>query len=229
MMPWSRILAIAVVAIAPVCAGLCLLLCGGADPVAGPPPSVTPGPLDEQSAGPPAIDQHSAPLPEATAGGAAPPLPPAVADPPSPSPPPAPTQPAPAPAEEQTSEASGEPAPPEPILYAPTRGGIDAAVRVGLDSLRSCYQAWLGDDPDLGGRILVSFTIQPQEDNPEMARVAELGVYDSEFQHLPLEACTLSVFEEMLFEAPQDGGGLEVRYPIVLNTDEQASQEQDPR
>jgi hypothetical protein len=109
------------------------------------------------------------------------------------------------------------------------RSRILAAAAVGLALVGGGLCLLLCGGPDLGGRILVSFTIQPQEDNPEMATVAELGVYDSDFQHLPLEGCTLSVFEEMLFEAPEDGGKIEVRYPIVMSSDEQDSQEQDPR
>jgi hypothetical protein len=106
----------------------------------------------------------------------------------------------------------------DPVVHPPTSLGIQAAIQGGLDPLRSCYEAWLKADPELGGRIMVSFTIEPEEEDPAMARVSELEVYDSDFQHLPLEACTLSVFEELLFEAPEGGGVMKVRYPVVLSS-----------
>jgi hypothetical protein len=106
----------------------------------------------------------------------------------------------------------------EPVVHPPTSLGIQAAIQEGLEPLRSCYEAWLKADPELGGRIMVSFTIEPEEQDPAMARVSELEVYDSDFQHLPLEACTLSVFEELLFEAPEGGGVMKVRYPVVLSS-----------
>ena len=115
--------------------------------------------------------------------------------------------PAPAAAEPPTSADGG-------TRYALDRDGIRTAVRAAIPELRYCYEEWLKLEPEIGGKLQVTFIIDTG-DGVE-GRVTQLSLGDGGIGNVALEGCILSVFQDLLFEAPGDGP-LRVVYPIILS------------
>ena len=103
-------------------------------------------------------------------------------------------------------------------VYEVDYGGIQAGIQSQLEPIRECYQAWLDKNPDIGGKIMLAFTIDPDEDAPEEAGVHGVEILDgSTVDHLFLEGCVMNAVGDLRFEAPPDGGSISVNYPIVFS------------
>lgn len=99
------------------------------------------------------------------------------------------------------------------------RHGLQGAVREAIPQLRECYDAWAKQNPQLGGRVTVTFTIKPVE-GEEGAKVTSARVADQGLGHLLMEGCIVQVFEDLRFERPADGQPLNVTYPLEFASGE---------
>lgn len=102
-----------------------------------------------------------------------------------------------------------------PPKFTPNRAGIQGAIRASLPELKNCYEAWTKMQPDLGGRIVMSFDIAEAEEGATDAKVKNVKVKSSELEHTFMEGCVQSVMADLRFEPP-DGGKMSVNYPLVF-------------
>ena len=107
------------------------------------------------------------------------------------------------------------------VRHAVDKDGIHAAVREGLAGIRECYGEWLKVQPDLGGHVKVTFTIDT--DDGIEGKITRASVGDGGMGHLAMDGCILSVFEDLRFEAPLKGP-INVTYPLTLTPDTDAGQ-----
>lgn len=102
------------------------------------------------------------------------------------------------------------------MRYALTRDGIRAAVQEGIPGIRECYEEWIKVQPTLGGRVSVRFRIGT--DDAGEGKVQGISLGDAGLGHFAMEGCILSAFDELRFEAPENGT-MDVTYPITLSHD----------
>ena len=99
------------------------------------------------------------------------------------------------------------------LILGETGTGKGLSART-LHQLSECYETWLTMQPDLDGEMDVVFTIVPSEDG-QSGKVTEVDVQDSSLDHVFMEGCILRTFEQLQFEAPEDGA-VDVTYPLVF-------------
>ncbi|MFO0745389.1 MAG: AgmX/PglI C-terminal domain-containing protein [Myxococcota bacterium] len=105
-------------------------------------------------------------------------------------------------------------------VYAPDATGIRAAMTEAKPLIAECYAAWLRAHPDLGGKVVVTFTIADPptgsaDDDADQARITRVAIADSTVDHALLEGCVMNVAAGLRFDRP-DGGTLSVSYPFVF-------------
>lgn len=101
-----------------------------------------------------------------------------------------------------------------PARFQANPSGIAAAVRSSLTEIKACYDAWLRTNPDLGGKVVVDFTLEQAKAIPGEGRISSARITSSSVGHTVMEGCIVSVFEDLRFEAPTDV--LEVSFPIIM-------------
>ena len=101
-------------------------------------------------------------------------------------------------------------------LHPITREGIKGALMAELSQIRECYEAWLQQDPGLGGTMNVEFTIA-EIPGRERAKITEVSVAEGGMGHLAMEGCVRNVFMGMRFEATL-GGETRVMYPLTFES-----------
>lgn len=116
-------------------------------------------------------------------------------------------------AEEEEGDLAEEPLP-EP--WALTADGIRGAVDSEKEAIKHCYDQWLKLEPDIAGAVVVTFTVAASEDGA--GEVTELELADSELDHPFIEGCVLNVFQDLPFEPPEDGGEVEINYPLLFDS-----------
>lgn len=99
--------------------------------------------------------------------------------------------------------------------FAIDRDGIRAAMRSAIPEVKDCYESWLPMNPGLGGKLVVTFTIDT--DDAVEGRVTQIAVADAGIGHVPLEGCILSSLSDLRFDPPLNGP-INVNYPLVLST-----------
>jgi metallo-beta-lactamase class B len=97
----------------------------------------------------------------------------------------------------------------------PAKGSLDkevirAVIRGHIDEVKSCYEAELGNAPDLFGRIMVTFTISAMGD------VIASEMESSTTGNSRVEACTVATVRRWRFPKPTGGGIVIVSYPFVF-------------
>ncbi len=95
-------------------------------------------------------------------------------------------------------------------------GSIREALRTNMPKIRECYAGWVKSNPELRGRLKVTFTIAAPDD-AEFAGIEAALVADSELDHALMEGCVLNVVGDLHFERPDKP--ITVRYPLVFDTD----------
>jgi hypothetical protein len=132
----------------------------------------------------------------------------------------APPEPAPAePVAEEPPEASN---PAAGLVWSLDREGIKAAVREASPAIRECYEGWLEDRPDLGGKLTVRFVVGADADSGE-GRVREAVLVSSSLDQPFLEGCVLNALQELRFDRPETGD-LTVNYPLRFDPDPEPQQ-----
>lgn len=83
---------------------------------------------------------------------------------------------------------------------------------------KECYESALADDPELGGKMVVRFSIVG---DPSVGGIVEDAVLDesSTLRHPALSECMTESTASLLFDPPEDGGSITVSYPFVFSND----------
>ncbi|MCA9706153.1 MAG: AgmX/PglI C-terminal domain-containing protein [Myxococcales bacterium] len=134
-----------------------------------------------------------------------------------------------APAPEPASEPASEPMDvvpdevPDPLaesprasqLHANVEGSLDKAVirrvvRAHIAEVRTCYNEGLAEDPELAGRVMIGFTIDP-DGEVDRAEVASSDLGDGE-----VAECIAEAIAGWRFPKAADGQPVHVSYPFVL-------------
>jgi hypothetical protein len=88
---------------------------------------------------------------------------------------------------------------------------------------RECYESALEDDPELGGKLLMKFTIIGAEEVGGVVEDASIDELGSDLRNPFLEECMRESLMAVSFdEAPEDGGRVEVTYPFAFASDPDA-------
>ena len=101
--------------------------------------------------------------------------------------------------------------------YPVSADGIRNAVAYAMPDLKECYEGWIQENEELGGRVVVEFTISGGDEGIAKITKAEIG--ETELDHVVMEGCVLNVFEDLSFENPADGGEVKVNYPLIFAQD----------
>jgi hypothetical protein len=103
--------------------------------------------------------------------------------------------------------------------FFPDHDGIREAMKAAIPEIRDCYEQWLQTNPELKGKMTMSFSIAPTDAGA--GRVEDLSVASSEIAHLGFEGCVKNVMSGMDFATPYDDGTgepapMKVKYPLVF-------------
>ncbi|MCK6511419.1 TonB family protein [Myxococcota bacterium] len=96
------------------------------------------------------------------------------------------------------------------ILGSLSKKVIGRIVRRWSSRMRYCYERQLIQHPELAGRLVVFFVINPK------GRVQTAKIASATLKNRPLERCVVSIFRAMRFPAPFGGGIVHVRYPLLF-------------
>ncbi len=94
-----------------------------------------------------------------------------------------------------------------------SREQIERVVRRHSRGIRYCYERQLADDPALGGRISVNWTIDLD------GRVSSASVTENTMGNRSVESCVLREVQRMRFDQP-DGGMVVVTYPFTFRSEQ---------
>ncbi len=88
---------------------------------------------------------------------------------------------------------------------------IKAVVGKHLDETRYCYEKELAKNPNLRGKVVVSFTITTT------GKVTDVTVKDSELGSRNVEDCLIKAIGRWTFPKPE-GGSVKVSYPLIFTS-----------
>jgi hypothetical protein len=111
--------------------------------------------------------------------------------------------------DEATESASHPEIEPGPPL---TREEIRLVVRAKLPQVRACFDAGLVRTPDMGGRVLLRFTIGPD------GRAGSITVDEDELGDAVVTDCLRAQLSSWQFPRPRDGVPITVAYPFVFSS-----------
>jgi RNA polymerase sigma factor (sigma-70 family) len=100
------------------------------------------------------------------------------------------------------------------VRFALDRAGLRAAIHSARPKVGECYNEWRKLDPSLGGKFVVSFTIDT--DDGVEGRVSRISAFDAGVGNVPFEGCVLASLQDLRFEPPLDGP-LNVRFPFLFD------------
>ncbi|HWB76991.1 MAG TPA: AgmX/PglI C-terminal domain-containing protein [Nannocystaceae bacterium] len=110
-----------------------------------------------------------------------------------------------------------EPAPP-PTL---DKDYIQARIKEDLVPIaKECYESALEDDPKLGGKLVMKFSIVGDEDVGGVVDEADVDP-SSEIKHDALRECMRESMLSLAFAPPEDGGTVQVTYPFVFAAEDE--------
>ncbi len=106
-----------------------------------------------------------------------------------------------------------------PRRFAPDHDGIREAMRAAVPEIRECYEAWLQTNPDLHGKLVLSYAIAPTDAGE--GEVRDLSVSSHDIAHVPFEGCVKNVMAGVQFGLPIDDGTgepapMNVKYPLIF-------------
>ena len=91
------------------------------------------------------------------------------------------------------------------------RASIQATIRAHLSEVRTCFEAGLNRNPQIQGRVLVYFHIDPT------GFVVHAKVQSSTLRDQEVEICLISAVRSWKFDKME--GGAVVTYPFVLRAE----------
>jgi hypothetical protein len=83
-------------------------------------------------------------------------------------------------------------------------------VKAHIGEVRYCYNEGLKEDPELGGRVVVDFTVGTK------GRVTKTEVSSTGLEDSDVPACVAGAVGRWLFPRPADGQEVQITYPFVL-------------
>lgn len=86
---------------------------------------------------------------------------------------------------------------------------IRRVIQQHIGEVKRCYETELEKHPNLAGRVMVRFTIDPA------GKVTESAIQESSLNNPPSEGCIRDAVRTWIFPKPQ-GGKVVVSYPFVL-------------
>lgn len=93
-----------------------------------------------------------------------------------------------------------------------TREEIRLVVRAKLPRVRACFDAGLMRTPEIGGRVLLRFTIGPD------GRAGSIAVDEDELGDATVTDCLCAELTSWQFPRPRDGVPITVAYPFVFSS-----------
>ncbi len=93
------------------------------------------------------------------------------------------------------------------------RSIIQRVIRQHRREIRACYESALQRDPDLDGRVVVAFVIDPS------GSVAGSRIESSTIGNSSVENCVATRVRRWRFPEPRGGGTVRVSYPFVFTAD----------
>lgn len=94
-----------------------------------------------------------------------------------------------------------------------SRVEIRRSIQLARQDYARCYKDELKKDPQLAGKVTVSFTIGP---NGKVTRATGTGMTPA------MNECVAKVFTRMQFPKPTDGGVVNVNYPVIFRPESEA-------
>lgn len=114
--------------------------------------------------------------------------------------------------------ADGSEGPPEVVVEEPSLATdlapavVKKVVRSHLDEIRKCYDGALASDPELGGKVVVSFSITAQ------GKVKGQKVSSSTLESDAVQSCILDEVKTWTFPEPDGGDEVAVTYPFIFKS-----------
>jgi hypothetical protein len=105
-----------------------------------------------------------------------------------------------------------EPSSPETEGPPLTREEIRLVVRAKLPQVRACFDAGLERAPEIGGRVLLRFTIGPD------GRAASVSVDEDELGDVVVTDCLRAELSSWQFPRPRAGVPITITYPFVFSS-----------
>lgn len=93
---------------------------------------------------------------------------------------------------------------------------VRAGIKAVTPKIRDCYERALKQQPDLGGKVIVKFTMEGKDGK---GTVVSGEVAESETDSPFFDACVLKEVAGAEFKAPSGGGTINVTYPFVFAND----------
>ena len=106
------------------------------------------------------------------------------------------------------------------MLWSVDREGIKAAVQHAIPAIKTCYEGWLQDRPDLQGELLLAFTIDADPERSGEAKVTHAALEHDTLDQPFLSGCVIHAVSDLRFERPEEP--TQVRYPLILAPASQA-------
>ncbi|MFH1263870.1 MAG: AgmX/PglI C-terminal domain-containing protein [Pseudomonadota bacterium] len=91
-----------------------------------------------------------------------------------------------------------------------TREEIARVVQENLSAIRYCYEKSLLDDPELGGQVVLKWSIS------SVGLVTATGIGSSTLKNANVHRCLVGEVRDWKFPKPRDGGIVLVSYPFVF-------------
>lgn len=118
----------------------------------------------------------------------------------------------------EPAPAADEPATPPPAL---DKEYIRDRIREDLVPVAvECYESVLAEQPDAGGKIVMRFAILGDPDVGGVVDEAAVDPLESDFDNAFLRECMTQSLMAVHFDAPPEGGRMEVTYPFVFEPGE---------
>lgn len=96
---------------------------------------------------------------------------------------------------------------------------IQARIKEDLVPIaQECYESALEDDPKLGGKLTMKFSIVGDEEVGGVVDEADVDP-SSDIQHPALTECMRESMLSLAFAPPEDGGTVQVTYPFVFSSE----------
>lgn len=96
---------------------------------------------------------------------------------------------------------------------------IRSQMQALLPLLKECYENALHDQPELVGKLVVSFTIVAEPDIGGLVTDSAIDAAASTITDAPMRECVRETLYGAQFPAPRNGGEVHVTYPFVFATD----------
>jgi hypothetical protein len=112
----------------------------------------------------------------------------------------------------------GEPVPShrldEIMVWGTDRESLRGSIQDRHDEFVRCYSAWLAVEPELAGKLTMTFTIGRAHEADSLASVIALDVADSDLDHAAFEGCVVGALQDLTYEPPEEN--ISVSYPLAF-------------